>query len=153
MLILGVDPGKTTGFGLVQLEEKKLQLLGVRESRSEDLLDCKTWFEETDVVVCEAWLTRPNEARRGGFDWGVMYAAERLGSARTLASLYECKFVLQQPSQKPIGYAWANLKYVPGKSGTHQQDATAHAVYHAVHVLGGTPLSSGSSGSSSALRK
>lgn len=140
-LLLGIDPGKTTGVALVEaIEKSKLRLLEVLESRSDTLLDLVHLIEKCDLVICEAWLTRPGDARKGAFDYNVMEGPERIGSVRTLTALHQKKFVLQPASIKPIGYAWANQRYIPGKKGLHQQDAIAHAVYYAVKLLHAVPL-------------
>lgn len=153
MKLLGVDPGKTTGLALVEIVQNRPKLLATLESRSDTLLDILPMILECDFVICESWQTRPNQARKGAFDWNVMEGPERIGSVRTLSVQAEKKFVLQPPSVKPIGFAWANQKYTPGKKGVHQQDAVAHAVYYAVKNLGAVPLGNAPSGTSSAPRK
>jgi len=69
-----------------------------------------------------------------------------IGLIQGVAEMEDRKFVLQEPAIKPMGFGWAGLKYVPGKKGTHSQDAVAHAVYYAVKVLHALPLGTGSRG-------
>ena len=141
MKILGIDPGKTTGLALLEMENKKLTILSIRESKDETAVDFLPWIDESDVIVLEAFLLRPNNARTGSFDWSDMVAPRVIGSVTTLATLRQKELVIQQPSIKPVGFAWANLTYKKGRKGTHQQDAVAHAVYYAVTHYHATPLS------------
>jgi hypothetical protein len=70
-----------------------------------------------------------------------MITPQVIGSLTTLCKALERKApVKQQPSIKPVGYAFAGMKYLAGKQGTHWQDALAHAVYYAVKQLGAHPV-------------
>ena len=139
-LILGVDPGKTTGLSLIEVIEKKITLKMVRESRDETAVDWLDLLQEADVVVLEDFLVRPKNARTGSFDWNDMVAPRVIGAVTALSQVLHKKLVKQQPSIKPIGFAWSNQRYVKGKKGTHVQDATAHAVYYAVRILKANPV-------------
>ena len=140
MLILGIDPGKTTGLALISVEGKKISLFGTRESRDQTCLDYFDWIKESNVVVCENFLNRPAKTKSGAFDWSNNLTSQIIGSIKTLAALEEKVFHLQEPAIKPVGYGFANLKYVAGKSGTHQKDALAHAVFYAVTKLHALPV-------------
>lgn len=132
MKILCLDPGKTTGVAVLQVHEKTPQLIFFSEETDVTLLSIEELFLGCDVVVCEEFLVRPAKARKGAFDWQDMVAPRVIGAATTLAKKYEKIFVTQSPSVKPIGYGFANLKYVKGKKGVHIQDAVAHGMYWAV---------------------
>lgn len=145
MIILGIDPGKTTGLALIEFdpETRKLVPLGIQESKDMEGIEWKDWVERADVVVVENFLVRPKKARQGAFDWDPMYAPRVVGSVKTLAKLYGKQLVSQEPAIKPVGYGFANQTYLPGKKGQHCQDAIAHAVFYAVKRLNALPVKGG----------
>ena len=140
MIILGVDPGKTTGLAMIQVEEKKISLLATRESKDTTALDFLDWIQQSDVVVVESFYVRPKKARTGAFDWDQMIAPQVIGSVTTLTKSQGKVLQMQPPGIKPVGYGYSNQKYVKNKKGLHQQDAVAHAVYYAVHRLHALPI-------------
>lgn len=140
MLVLGIDPGKTTGLGLIEVEGKDIALKTMRESRDETCLDYLDLLRLTDVIVVENFLIRPDKARRGSFDWDNMVAPRVIGAITAQAQNLGKKIVLQEPSIKPVGYGWSNQRYVKGKKGQHIPDALAHAVYYAVRILKANPV-------------
>ena len=143
-IILGIDPGGTTGLASISVEGRKIKLIGTRSSRDPTCLDFLDLIEEADVIVCENFLNRPGMTRSGSFDWSSNLTSQVIGSLKTLAALQKKEFVLQEPAIKPVGYGFANLKYQAGKKGTHQKDALAHAVYYAVARLHALPVSNDS---------
>jgi hypothetical protein len=132
MLILGIDPGGTTGLALIAVNEKVPTVQWMGTSNDETLLDSKHLFEQADFIVAEDWRTRPGKAMTGGFNQDRMVAPRVIGASRTLAGLLQKPFSLQPASIKPVGYGWSNQKYQKGKKGMHIQDAVAHAVYFGV---------------------
>lgn len=138
MKLLCLDPGKTTGVAVLEINDKKPHPIYLDETKDVTLTDIAELFRAADLVVCENFLTRPNKARKGAFDWSDMVAPRVIGAATTLSKLYDVPLVLQSPAIKPTGYGFANLKYVRGKQGVHIQDAVAHGMYYAVkHQLCG----------------
>jgi len=139
--ILGIDPGKTTGWANITLEGNKIELGIFGNTKDTTLVDLIPDIKKADLVVYEAWLTRPKHLQRGAFDWDPMITPQVIGSLLTLCKALERpEPVKQQPSIKPVGYAFAGMKYVPGKQGMHWQDALAHAVFYAVKKLGALPV-------------
>lgn len=142
-IVAGFDPGKSTGFAIIQVLDKKItpMKIGVIKEGPNALRQ----FQE---VLClgvthaaiEDFLVRPGQARKGAFDWDSMVAPRVIERLKTLCELQQIPFVLQQPAIKPVGYGFANQKYRAGKKGTHSEDAIAHAVYYAVKVLGAHPV-------------
>lgn len=132
MNILGLDPGGTTGYGLISCKDNRATLYTAGSTRDQNLGEIQDLFEMADIVVCEDWKTRPKKAGSGAFDWNPMNTTRVIGAAETRSSILGKKFVLQQASIKPVGYGFANQKYTPGKKGMHTQDAIAHAMYYAV---------------------
>jgi len=143
-VILGLDPGKTTGVAMIQVIENRIKPpLYYAECKDETLLDIEELFDKADFIVVEDFKTRPGKARQGAFDWDQMIAPQVIGAAKSLAKRYGKVVVLQQPALKPVAYGLSNQKYVPGKKGMHCQDALAHAVFYSVKYLSALPLSSG----------
>lgn len=141
MKILGIDPGGTTGYSLIEVRDKTIHALKWGETKDKLLLEIVPYIIQADTIVYENFLLRPGMARSGAFDWKSNVTEQVIGSLKTLAALHERKIEKpQEPAQKPIGYGFANLKYVPGKKGTHWQDAHAHAVFFAVKKLGANPV-------------
>jgi predicted RNase H-like nuclease (RuvC/YqgF family) len=133
MKLIGVDPGKTTGWACISIEDKTISLGLFGETKDMTLVELQPQLEEADVIVYEDWLTRPKHLQRDAFDWDPMYAPRVIGSLKTLCRILgKTEVVVQQPSIKPVGYGFANLQYKAGKKGTHWQDALAHATYYVV---------------------
>ena len=139
--ILALDPGKTTGWAEITIKDGKIQLGIWGVTKDTTLVELIPNIKEADIIVYEAWLTRPKHLQRGAFDWDPMITPQVIGSLLTLCRALEKKEpVKQQPSIKPVGYGFAGMKYVAGKQGTHWQDAIAHAVFYAVKKLGSPPV-------------
>jgi hypothetical protein len=109
MKLLCLDPGKTTGVAVLEINDKKPHPIYLDETKDVTLTDIAELFRAADIVA-----------------------------ATTLSKLYGVDLVMQSPAIKPTGYGFANLKYVRGKQGVHIQDAVAHGMYYAVkHQLCG----------------
>ena len=144
MLILGVDPGKNTGWALIRLEGKKIVPTGLQGVDGNEKISSiqKIVVEGVDLVVIEDFLIRPDKARKGNFDYNNMVAPRVIGKVELLCELNETRLEKQPASVKPPAYGIANMKYVPGKKGQHWQDAYAHACYYAVKHLDALPIAS-----------
>jgi len=141
--ILGIDPGKTTGWAELSLQGRSLHLGMFGSTKDKTLVEIMPLLKEADVIIYEGWWTRPSKAQKGAFDWKPMEAPEVIGSLLTLCKILEKKQVIkQQPSSKVPGYSFAGMKYVKGKQGTHWQDALAHATFYAVTKLKALPVGS-----------
>lgn len=167
--VLGLDPGKSTGYFLVAVEEVPLShcdcTLPMRKMGDHDthckihrriitpttkfgvtkdmtLVDIKDIIAEATHICYEGWKTRPGDARRGAFDWNNHPAAQVIGSLKTIVKMLgtDPKVHENQAVSKPVGYGWAGMKYVKGKSGMHAEDALAHAVHYAVDKLKALPV-------------
>lgn len=132
LLILGIDPGGTTGLALLSIENKKATLVEASESKDVSAIEYNWLLSKADHIIVEDFKVRPAKAKKGDFNWSSMETPKIIGSIQTLVKLLEKEVVLQQPSIKPMGYGYAHLKYVPGKKGLHIQDAAAHAMFFAV---------------------
>lgn len=140
MLILGIDPGKHTGLGMIEVIDKKIHLKTMMESLDETAVEYLDWLKQADVVVLENFLVRPRNARAGSFDWNDMVAPRVIGAVTAHLAALQKKPVLQEPAIKPAGYGFSNQRYVKGKKGQHIPDALAHACYYAVKNLKAMPV-------------
>jgi hypothetical protein len=141
MMILGIDPGKNTGWALIRLEGRKITPTGQQGvDKNESIITIQKVISEVDLVVIEDFLIRPDKARKGNFDYNNMVAPRVIGKVELLCELTQTQLEKQPASVKPPAYGFANLKYVPGKKGMHWQDAYAHAVYYCVRNLDALPL-------------
>ena len=140
MRILGLDPGKSTGWATITVEDKKITLGLFGITKDQTLVEIEDELKKADVVVYEGYWIRPDKAHSGAFDWDEAPALQVIGSLLTLCRLHGKKNVKQQPSQRVPGYAFAGLKYEKKKQGQHAQDALAHAVYYAVKQLQALPV-------------
>jgi hypothetical protein len=135
--VLGLDPGGTTGYAVIDVTKKVPKLVAVGECRDDTLLELEEWFASASVIVCESFIVRPGV----NFVGDNMVAPRVIGAATTLAKIHEKRFVLQSPSVKPVAYGLSGQKYVKKKPGMHRQDAIAHAMYYLVGNGLSAPLS------------
>jgi hypothetical protein len=140
MIILGLDPGKTTGWALIDVTDRRITPINLGETQDMTCLVLRPQMQEADLIVIENFLVRPDKAKKGSFDYDPMWAPQVIGSLKTMAAVLEKKVVLQPSSIKPVGYGWANQRYVAGKQKQHKWDAVAHAVYYAVKHLNALPV-------------
>jgi hypothetical protein len=127
--VLGIDPGGTTGYCLLNADrvQNSYRIEDMGEVKSEQFYD---WLDNwptlaPTVIVCEDWKQRPK------FDglWTDQPVAEQKGAIAYRTHQLCLPFIVLQPADKPKGYRCANLTYKQGKKGTHIEDACAHAFY------------------------
>ena len=136
--IYGFDPGKTTGYCHVSVENRVFKPLEIKEMKPEETLDwCATFineFEEEDdtvIFIVEDYTILPKQYQydhQG--DKGI--PMQLIGALKLTALTLGLEFVLQIPGVKPAGYGFLKQKYQRGKRGYHIQDAVAHVSYFAV---------------------
>ena len=132
MRVLGLDPGHTTGYAVIEINEKLPSLKSIGESKDPTMLEIREFFENCDIIVYEDFLLNPKKAMRGDFNNSRLLTIQVIGAIVSLAAQHQKQTVKQMNSVKPVGYGWAKLKYSAGKKGMHQQDALAHAMYYCV---------------------
>lgn len=141
MRILGIDPGKTTGYASITVDENNNISLGeFGQCKDMTLLDIEEEFQKADIIVYEGYWIRPDLAMAGKFNWQGAPAIEAIGAVMSLAKRFQKTAVKQQPSQRIPGYAFAGLKYDQKKKGRHWQDALAHACFYAVSKQRAIPV-------------
>lgn len=143
--ILGIDPGVTTGYALIELHENPRSIIPTTifgNTKDMTLVDIKDIIESADYIVYEGWRTFKKHAQTGRLNFQTVPAEQVIGSLKTLLRLQKKTVEVQEnlSGLKPVGYGYANMKYTPGKKGMHWQDALAHAVYFAVNKLKWPPV-------------
>lgn len=139
--IIALDPGQTTGWAIINVEDGTIQLIEFGTTKDLTLVEIVDKLIAADVIVYEGFWLRPDKARLGHFDWYENVTEQVIGSLRTICKLNgKEELVKQQPSQKLPGYAFAGLTYKKGAKGKHWQDALAHACFYAVSRLKANPV-------------
>lgn len=141
MRILGIDPGKSTGYASITIDENNNIHLGeFGVCKDMTLLEIEEEFVKADVIVYEGYWIRPDMAMSGKFNWQGAPAIETIGAVMSLAKRHQKTAVKQQPGQRIPGYAFAGMEYVPKAKGKHWQDALAHACFYAVSKQRAIPV-------------
>jgi hypothetical protein len=140
-LILGLDPGKNTGWSIIKVENKIISIedFGVEKNGDVSYIAAQC-IPDVDQVVVEDFKLRPVKARAGVFDYSDMIAPKVIGKIELLCEMAKKDLAKQQPSVKPSAYGFANMVYVRGKKNQHWQDAYVHAVYFAVTRWNALPV-------------
>lgn len=137
MKVLGIDPGGTTGWAVI--EDLELQLAGQVKADNFHfwLSNLATDF---DVIVVEDYKIRPDKLI-GHYDhaWSSGQTMRFIGALQYWAYANGIKLELQQPVIKPVAAGWTGLPYIKGKKDMHHVDATLHAAYYLVNRCGVTP--------------
>src|SRR5687768_18524376 len=142
MNVLGIDPGKATGYALISIgEDHKVTPRDVGVTRDMQLVELQDIIRQADIVVYEDFLIRPDKALKGDFNWKSTEAEKVIGSLLTFCKLMGNKQVVkQQPAQRIPGIGFAGLQYKRGAKGRHWEDALAHAMFYAVRHLNALPV-------------
>lgn len=126
--ILGVDPGHTTGWAILN-EDGHLEDYGqVHLKRLNEFLD---GLSNIGVFVMENFKIRPGV----NFSWSEMDTIQILGMFKYRAHQLGAEVVLQEPASYRVGAKWAGKKIPRDHSVSHQVIAYAHAVFYSVYVL------------------
>lgn len=148
MRILGLDPGTTTGWAVIEKApdlKTRYRILAMGECLAPDYdeflinalvhnivptASSDSLFCPLDVVVVEDFIARPEFVRD---KWTALPVAKQVGKVEILATYREIPVIVQQPRDKPAGYGFAfngKIPFVKGKKGMHMNDAIAHAVFY-----------------------
>jgi len=143
-LLLGIDPGETTGWASVTLSETGvLKVVEFGECRDLTTHELSDHISNHDLMIVESFLVDPAMSRTGAFDHSDMKTIQVIGALKLQSRLHGTPIVEQSRTVKPVGYGFLRMKYVKGKKGMHSTDAMAHAVYWAVKNAGAKPLGIG----------
>jgi hypothetical protein len=140
--VLGLDPGVTTGYGIMTMNEetKRISVVEFGTTKDQTLEEIGRLFHDVNLVVSESFLVRPPNARKGAFDWDPLQVIQVIGAMKLQCRLAGLQFVEQSASIKPVGYGFLRQKYVKGKKDMHMWDALAHAAFYLVRHKGAKPL-------------
>ncbi len=139
--ILCFDPGKSTGWACLTVEDRQITLGEFGVSKDMTLSDVAHHFKEADIVVYEGFWIDPKLAEKGFLNYDEMPAPQVIGTIQTLAKQNGIEHVAKQSaSLKPPAYGFAGMKYQKGRKNMHSQDAIAHGVYYAVKNLRAHPV-------------
>lgn len=147
-VVIGIDPGKTTGWA--RLDTITHDRVTAESHDVDDTFDLihsmvSAPANEKAVFVVEDYIVRPPEmrgVRSFEHNWHRPIAVNIIGAIQYACRTNDKTVILQQPSIKPVGYAFAGLTYVKGsrKKSVHMDDATAHAYFYAVNELSYPPV-------------
>lgn len=133
MIYYGFDPGKTTGVVGVTVRDKKvIPTMLPTELNEDDLHAFLSPIRNPAMFIVEGFWLEPYKDPKNRLAWDPMLASQMIGMIKFAAKTNRIEIVTQKNSDKPVGYGYANLKYVPGKRATHWQDAMAHVYFYLV---------------------
>lgn len=142
MIVLGVDPGKKTGWAAYDLD--RLELTGAAEAPQDEFVDkIVPWLEASPAgsvtIACERFVITGGTIKksRGDENWSI----EQIGILRQTARRYGHGFKLQNANDAKKFATNDRLRligwYVPGRG--HANDALRHVLLwlgdHRVDVL------------------
>ena len=137
MKVIGIDPGGTTGWSVIEDNELKTAGQVKAEHFMHWLSNLPTDF---DTMVVEDYKIRPDQLV-GNYQhtWSSGQTLRFIGALHFWAYNNGINFVLQQPAIKPVAAGWTGLEYTKGKKDMHHVDASLHAAYYLVSKCGVTP--------------
>lgn len=130
MIVLGVDPGKTTGWCEISVGAKTFAP-AMGEQPLDDFLDEWEPARRIVAVACEDFIVGPRTLRTSR---ERMWSLEGIGYLRAACRQEGIEFVVQAPaSVKPLitDAVLKSLGLWRRTTGGHQMDAARHAVYFA----------------------
>lgn len=148
--ILGLDPGKTTGWAVIHVNEMAgsrtiSPTLKYGETKDMTLGDIQEHIVAADVICYEGWRTFKKEAERGALNYQKVYAEQVIGAMNTLLRVLNLSPKVHEnlSNAKKVGYGYWGVKQPKGSGdGVHWKDAMSHAIWFAVAKLGARPPSS-----------
>ena len=127
MNLLAFDPGDTTGWAFFAdgMLTKWDQAKGLKS-----LLNAIKELPTPDVIVVEDYRIRPGV----NHSYSRVNTIQIIGALKAKALETNAKFILQEPSIKPIGYKWMGMDVPKDHSVSHETDAMAHGYYYLVRT-------------------
>lgn len=122
------DPGMTTGFAVCNAEGVLQEFGQIKYNDMHEFLD--NIVEATHFVI-EGFRIRPNH----NFAYDEMKTIRVIGALEYRAHTLGAKVIMQEPSNKSIGYKWAGITAPKDHKQSHQTDAYAHLTYFNVKHL------------------
>jgi len=135
LTLFGFDPGGTTGFAHVVVEDRIFTPKLVNHLTPRQVMDwCEKMMDAEPfrvAIICEEYIINPRTYKydhQG--DKGI--PMRLIGMLQLTADVIGADFHLQMPTAKPAGYGWLGGKYQRGKAGQHGIDALAHVMWFCV---------------------
>lgn len=137
MIVIGFDPGYTTGVAEFYCDNKLAFPTGQYQWKYPDLLseldNLGDHLVATDkiIVVIEDFKLLPHKAQRlagTGFEQTI----EAIGAIKSFAHQHKAEVVMQSPRIKPIAQQWTQVKPVGAHKNSHWVDAYNHAKYYMI---------------------
>lgn len=124
--VFGIDPGKTTGYAILNIKHGEFETTGQKEQQEFCTL-AESWLERfasSTLVVCESFIITMATAKNSQAPWSL----EIIGAVRYLCGKYDADFELQSPADAKRFSTNDKLKaigwYTPAMR--HQNDAVRH---------------------------
>lgn len=127
--VLGIDPGKTTGWclGVVSLKERKVLKITMGKVPIETFSTWLSSYKDCEWIAVEDFILR--DGKKTEFlnqGWHQLETAKLVGRVEQFCFEHGIKCRVAQPAEKPYGYKLAQLPYIPGKKRMDAFDAAAH---------------------------
>lgn len=132
MVIVGIDPGQTTGFSVLNAP---MEVVSYGQVTDVTLLLQAIGEHRPDVVVMEDFKLYSGSAQR--LSWNDLPAPQVIGVIKNYCEQNDIELITQTPSTRKF-FTDALLKfldlYIPGKQ--HAVDSLRHALYYAWFTAG-----------------
>lgn len=130
--ILAVDPGKTSGYVIME-EREPWSILGHGHATVEGMADLLENYENPNglsTIIYEDFLLFKGKAiAQSG---SRFEASQVIGMLKAFARKHGKLLVRQSTDNRDRGYAWAQVYRPSDHSKSHKWDALAHASYYLI---------------------
>lgn len=137
MLALGIDPGETAGFCLMEVDKENpinTKPLELGQFRHEDFEDwAKKYIADRDgleLVVIEDYRVYKQYAGRHAGD--RLITARMLGKVETLCASLGITYIEQMADVLPIAQKWTQMKMPKNHAVSHQISALNHVRFYLI---------------------
>lgn len=132
MIVVGFDPGETTGWAGFETSNngEEAKMIGYGQEKFSNLIDAlenEKRIIPPDVVVIEIFQLLPHKAQK--MIGQRFLTIEAQGIIRSWAKRHKAKIVEQRPTIKPIAEKWTHIIPPSNHSQSHWIDAVNHAKY------------------------
>lgn len=133
MNLFACDPGDTNGWALYI--DDQLADFGQAKGMKE-LLKVINNLPTLDVIVVENYKILPHI----NHSYSTVPTIQIIGLLKAKALELDIKFVLEDPSIKPIAYKWSGLSKPKNHNASHEFDAIAIGYYYLVKAKRRQPI-------------
>lgn len=130
-ILWAFDPGDTSGYAVYR--DGALVKWGSCKGLK-DLLrrlgELVSEYGKPYVIVVEDYKIRPNV----NHSFSRVNTIQVIGALKAKAIEFDCKYILQDASIKPIGYKWFGMLPPKDHNISHETDAFVHGYYYLVRT-------------------